>query len=530
MQVALPPAVPQGTPSGLGFMLQPGERILFAKRPKSALTGLYIAGALLSWLMGIGFILLIVAITQEKSQGKLFAVTTHRLVLIDGNGRETSYWFQAYRDLEPTRRDLNVGGGGLIGGLISAAVTAAADARLANQHKLQPTYWTRTIALNFTEHSGRRVSVDLGQEGEQLALPVAHVFLGNLGPQMPTYDLRFLTSQPAAVPGVGLTLMGALLTFYGLLGLAVSRLGLNVFLGSLGTSFALFLVAVGGLLFTLGTLSRTKAKKARGQAASPALPLGLFGAITTAAIVGAFVYKRKGFDDDAASRPVKPVATAPGAATSNGSARPSASAAPALAHPPALTLAAIGPYLKKHALTWDKDHAFEGPHGPGIAFAMVSGKDATGNSFSLEVNDFTRDDVAPGRAKVCKFDPAKWGVCVTALHGPDNEKTARALLEVASKKPMQTQADLEAAMRGGGVPITDRSLADILEIWGVSEGSIDGKKDGADVTLSTFYFEHAVQRPEDDVAFAIESGRAFSVRSRDMALRKELLEELMGHR
>lgn len=532
MQIALPSqAMPQGAPSGLGFDVVPGERIVFAKRPPSSLTGFYAAGVLTSWLFGVGFVLLLIAATQEKSQGRLFVVTTHRLVAVEGNGVATSYWFQQYRDVEPTRRDLNVGGGGLVGGLISAAVTAVADARLANQHRLQPSYWTRTIALNFVEHGGRRVSVQLGDQGDQVALPVAHVFLANAGPQMPTFDVRRLAAEPAPLPGIALSLMGALLAFYGLVGLAASRLGIGLLFGALGTPVALFFVAAGAALFTVGTLSRTKAKKARGQAATPALPLGLFGAITTAAVVGAFVYKRKGFEDDGASRhPVKPALVSTGATTSSGAARSSASAAPALVHPPATTLAAIAPYLAKHALIWDKDHAFEGPHGPSIAFAGVSGKDKSGNWFSLDVHDFTRDDVAPDRVKVCKLDPAKWAACVTVYRGPNNEKTARALLDVAWKKPIQSKSDLEATMRAGGVTITDRTLSDIDEIWGVSQGSIDGKKDGADLTLSTLYFEHAVQRPEDDVAFAVEGGRVFTVRSADMALRKELIEELMGHR
>lgn len=532
MQMALPPqhaphgaapqgAAPQGVPSGLGFPLVPGERVVFAKRPKSALTGLYIAGVLLSWMFGIGFILLIMAIVAEKNQGKLFAVTTHRLVLLDGNARETSYWFQNYRDVEPTRRDLNVGGGGLIGGLISAAATAVADSRLANQHKLQPQFWTRTIALNFTEHSGRRVTADLGEDGEHVALPVAHVFLGNAGPQMPTFDVRFLAQQPSAVPGVGLTILGALLTFYGLVTLAVFRLGMMFALGALGTPFALVMVAAGAGLFTLGIFTRLKAKKARGEAGSPAVPLALFGVFTTAAVVGAFVYKKKGYEDyDSRPRPIVPAAKTSPTGTTTALAAGNTAAQPGKV---ASTLADLDAILARHNLPRKPDHGFETGYSFGAHHASAY---STEHMTKLEV--WTIEDAPRPAApnKYCAIG-AKAAVCVDPVGAPTGID-AKALSANLAKRPLATKAAVLGALRAEGLTVTQQSGLDNVKLDGWVELEAIVKKGATEANVYILEFADALDHPEDDDRFKIVGKQIVFVSTDDGALRDPLLNEVLG--
>jgi hypothetical protein len=211
---AAPTSGPQGAPSAsdpaeatrvLGFELVQGERLLMATRPSASTGGLWFAAMVFSLVL-FGLILVALALSGEKGRPRIYALTSMRLVTVDASGKATSYWFQSYGDVDPIRADVNAGGGGVLGAVISVAVSAGANALADRSSKLAPGYWTRTIGFLFKDASGATVRVPIGPEAGVLAYPLAQVLLTRSADHLRTLELQHV--QRPRVGGGGAQIFG----------------------------------------------------------------------------------------------------------------------------------------------------------------------------------------------------------------------------------------------------------------------------------------------------------------------------------
>jgi amino acid transporter len=291
------PAPAGAPPQGLGFVLNPDERVLWAVKRS------YTAEKLSYWLVGVMLALVLIglwfiymAVTMEARNPRALVLTNRRLVVIEGSGAVSSYWLNQTIDLTPMRGQAGTGGrGGLVGALVAAAVTAGLNAYANRNEKVTPAYWARTIAIVLKQQDGRDIPVSVKpHEATVLGPMLARCLLMGEADTLPAYDASSIqvggavvaASTPGTWMGGGvLMLFSTLLGYTGVnrvawgawaFGLAFAVVGLGMLVGA----FALFYAA-----------SKASWKLAESQGKKPnklmpiAIPAGI-AVVLTLLIVG----------------------------------------------------------------------------------------------------------------------------------------------------------------------------------------------------------------------------------------------------
>jgi hypothetical protein len=143
----------------LGVPLEPGERVVWFKKhdyTTEKVIGIIFGVMLLIIIVGALFLYL--ALTVESRSPVAHALTNRRLIYFPPKGPPISYPLGWVVDIIPQRQRAR-GGGGLIGFAVGMAVTAAMNAYADNNHKLAPSYWSRTEALDLVFSNGQRANV-----------------------------------------------------------------------------------------------------------------------------------------------------------------------------------------------------------------------------------------------------------------------------------------------------------------------------------------------------------------------------------
>ncbi|MFO0555668.1 MAG: hypothetical protein U0271_45240 [Polyangiaceae bacterium] len=447
----------------LGFDLQQGERLLYAKRPDLG------GDKFVNWFLGIifapllfGWYFIYMAVTMEGRRPRLHAVTTWRFVVVEAKGEARSFWFREFADLEPRRENVNVGGGGIVGGLISVAVSAGLDAMANKKQKADPKYWARCIGLVFTTHQGQKVSVDLPRgDGQQLGLRVAQVFLGGMGEQMPSVDPSRLPQRKPVPEGRGLQVLGGALALYFpfFINLAASI----VFVGDRKmTSIATAVIAAGGLaVFIAGSVKAARSLTAQGWRASPVVPVVVMSllALPFPGLGVARAMRSSSYDDDykrySASRDddddrktnnkPKSSSSALGAGSSSATSNGRSVAIPDKVPAGGMSAEKIAAVFKQRGWT------FKPPEPSESNFGLEWDFDAEGHSFVYywEINDVTKE----GLVRRCSIEPMH-AVCVDGDTTTKNE--VEALLKSIAKKALGPSP--EAAITAAGYKIGDSPM------------------------------------------------------------------------
>lgn len=148
-----------GYPTVLGAPLHPDEAVLWIRTHSyTAEKVRLIIGGILFLVVLIGIFLLVKAASIESKWPKAHVLTNRRLIVIWGGAREpVSYYLNDIADLEPVR--MNVRGGGVIGAVAGAVVSAAMNHAAAQNPKLAPGYWARAAHVMIALRSGGRVKV-----------------------------------------------------------------------------------------------------------------------------------------------------------------------------------------------------------------------------------------------------------------------------------------------------------------------------------------------------------------------------------
>ncbi len=146
-------------PTVLGLPLEPGERVVwFKKHDYTTEKVIGIIFGVLFLIIIIGALFLYLALTVESRSPVAHALTNRRLIYFPPKGPPISYPLGWIVDMIPQRRQAR-GGGGLIGLAVSVAVTAAMNAYADNNHKLSPSYWSRTESIDLVFSNGQRANV-----------------------------------------------------------------------------------------------------------------------------------------------------------------------------------------------------------------------------------------------------------------------------------------------------------------------------------------------------------------------------------
>ncbi len=167
-----------GAPTVLGIPLEPGERVIWFKRHDhtTEMVVMIVLGVLFLIVL-VGIVFLILGLTANSRNPRAHVLTNRRLIYVTGKGQVQQFYLNQLADIEPERQRSS-GGGGLVGLAIGAAVSAAQN-HFANQnHKLDPKYWKRTIALKLKFGNGQsaRVPAAMGYGGELGLMTVRAVF------------------------------------------------------------------------------------------------------------------------------------------------------------------------------------------------------------------------------------------------------------------------------------------------------------------------------------------------------------------
>ncbi len=167
-----------GGPTVMGVPLEPGEHVIFFRRHDYTMEMIInlVVGALLLIIL-IGIIFIILGLTVNSRNPKAHILTNRRLIVVGGKGQVQQYYLNQIANIE-AERQRSSGGGGLLGAAIGAAVSAGMN-HFANQnHKMDPSYWKRTIALNLVFGNGARARVPaaMGYGGELGLITTRAVF------------------------------------------------------------------------------------------------------------------------------------------------------------------------------------------------------------------------------------------------------------------------------------------------------------------------------------------------------------------
>ena len=153
-----------GPPTVCGVQLQPGERVIYFYKPS------YTGDKIAMWVLGvlflvvvIGLIFIYLAVTTEQRNPKAQIITNQRVIEVSGKNVPSWFPFADAMDITAERqKNANVGGG-LLGMAIGAAVSAIANSMAENKSKMEPKYWSRTIAINVLGRSGARFRMQTRQ-------------------------------------------------------------------------------------------------------------------------------------------------------------------------------------------------------------------------------------------------------------------------------------------------------------------------------------------------------------------------------
>jgi hypothetical protein len=149
---------PGGGQAGpFGVALEPGERVIYVDRPD------YTMDKVVFWILGvlllivlIGLVFIVMAIFWNSWNPRGNVVTNRRIIHVKGNGTPLSVPLFEVADIDVERRRASSGGGGLLGAAIAAGVNAVAN-HLANQnHKMDPKFWARGVAVILKTRAGQR--------------------------------------------------------------------------------------------------------------------------------------------------------------------------------------------------------------------------------------------------------------------------------------------------------------------------------------------------------------------------------------
>jgi len=155
----------------MGVPLEPGEHVIWFKKHDYTLEMIInlVVGALLLIVL-IGIIFIVLGLTVNSRNPRAHILTNRRIIWVSGKGQVQQFYLNQIVNIE-TERQRSSGGGGLIGAAIGAAVTAAQN-HFANQnHKMDPSYWKRTIAFTLFFGNGARARVPAAMGyGAQLGL------------------------------------------------------------------------------------------------------------------------------------------------------------------------------------------------------------------------------------------------------------------------------------------------------------------------------------------------------------------------
>ncbi len=168
-----------GGPTVMGIPLEPGERVIWFRKHDYTMEMIInlVVGALLLIVL-IGVIFIVLGLTVNSRNPKAHILTNRRLIWISGKGQVQQFHLNQLANIEAERQKSSGGGGGLLGAAIGAAVAAGMN-HLANQnHKMDPSYWKRTIALNLVFGNGARARVPaaMGYGGELGLITTRAVF------------------------------------------------------------------------------------------------------------------------------------------------------------------------------------------------------------------------------------------------------------------------------------------------------------------------------------------------------------------
>jgi hypothetical protein len=150
-----------GPPTVCGVQILPAERVIYFHKPTYTAdkVAMWICGVILLPVFLIGLIFIYLALTVEKRNPLAQIITNQRVIEVSGKGVPS--WFPLSDALDVTaERQRNAAyagrGGGLLGVLIVAAVSAIANKIAEGKAKMDPSYWRRTVAINILGRSGAR--------------------------------------------------------------------------------------------------------------------------------------------------------------------------------------------------------------------------------------------------------------------------------------------------------------------------------------------------------------------------------------
>jgi hypothetical protein len=323
------PMPPGAAPQGLGFDLNPDERVLWAV--KRSYTGEKVS----YWILGVLFAVILIglwfiymAVTIEAKSPRALVMTNRRLVVLEGSGAVSSYWLQEYVDLNPKRQQAQTGGrGGLVGALVAAAVTAGLNALANRNEKITPAYWARTIAIVFKHQDGRDIPVTVKPNEATVVGPMlARCILMKEADSLPPYDASSLQVQAAvasaSTPGYWIG-GGVLMFFSAVIGYTgVNRLAWGGWaFGLIFTVFGLGMLTGAFALFYAASKTSWKLAESQGKKPNKLMPIAIPGGIAaflTLLIVGsgistafrAYRYRSSYSEYSYTSPTSKPTATA----------------------------------------------------------------------------------------------------------------------------------------------------------------------------------------------------------------------------
>jgi hypothetical protein len=170
---------PAGASSVMGIPLEPGERVLWFKRhdyTTEMVLNIIIGVVLLIVLVGIVFIVLGATVNGRKPRAHI--LTNRRIIYVTGGGQVMQFYLNQIANIEAVREQRSSGGGGLIGAAVAAAANAAMNHFADQNHKMDPSYWRRTNAINliFGNNTRARIPAEMGYGADLGLLTTRAVF------------------------------------------------------------------------------------------------------------------------------------------------------------------------------------------------------------------------------------------------------------------------------------------------------------------------------------------------------------------
>jgi hypothetical protein len=170
---------PGGAPTVMGVPLEPGERVLwFKKHDYTTEMVLMIIVGVLFLIVLVGIIFIVLGATVNSRKPRAHILTNRRIIYVTGGGQVQQFYLNQIANIEAVREQRSSGGGGLIGAAVAAAANAAMNHFADQNHKMDPSYWRRTNAINliFGNHARARIPADVGYGPELGLLTTRAVF------------------------------------------------------------------------------------------------------------------------------------------------------------------------------------------------------------------------------------------------------------------------------------------------------------------------------------------------------------------